>query len=43
MTKQEHESQRALVALSLLLCPVESRHDGKAHESKDHDPHDVRH
>ena len=42
MTQHEHESQRNLVALSLLLCSTGGRHEGKGHESK-HDPHDQRH
>ncbi len=37
MTQQEHNAQRDLVALSLLLCPL-SRHQGKGHDSKRHDP-----
>ena len=43
MTKQEHEAQRDLVARSLLFCPADVRHEGKGHEAKNHDPHDLRH
>ena len=42
MTQQEHEAQRHLVALSLLLHPV-GQHPAKGHETSDHDPHDLRH
>jgi hypothetical protein len=35
MTQQEHESQRRLVELSLLLCP-----DGGRHLPKGHDGHE---
>jgi hypothetical protein len=42
MTQQEHEAQRHLVALSLVLCP-EGRHQGKGHEARHPDPHDQRH
>lgn len=34
MTDQEHEAQRNLVTLSLLLCPDSGRHQGKGHDSK---------
>jgi hypothetical protein len=35
MTQQEHEAQRNLVMLSLLLCPPGGRHEGKGHDAKD--------
>ena len=35
MTHQEHQAQRNLVTLSLLLCPPGSRHQGKGHDAKD--------
>jgi hypothetical protein len=35
MTQHEHDAQRHLVALSLLLCPPGGRHPAKGHESKD--------
>jgi hypothetical protein len=34
MTPQEHEAQRQLVTLSLLLCPAGGRHHGKGHDAK---------
>ena len=37
MTRQEHEAQRTLVALSLLLCPLSGLHHGKGHDAKHHD------
>ena len=43
MTDQEHETQRNLVALSLLVCPPGSRHRGKGHEAAAHDDHDAHH
>jgi hypothetical protein len=43
MTVQEHEAQRNLVALSLMLCPTGGRHQGKGHESKGADFKDERH
>ena len=43
MTKQEHQAQRDLVALSLLVRPAEGRHEGKGHEATGHDRHDLRH
>ena len=43
MTDQEHDTQRNLVALSVLLCPPGSRHRGKGHESTDRDDRDAHH
>lgn len=42
MTQQEHEAQRQLVTLSLLLCPVGSGQQGKGHEAKDAGAHHPR-
>lgn len=39
MTLQEHEAQRLLVTLSLLLCPLDGRHPAKGHDSKEPDVH----
>jgi hypothetical protein len=39
MTEQEHQAQRHLVELSLLLCPAGGRHQPKGHEAKDADEH----
>lgn len=33
MTRQEHQAQRNLVALSLLLCPLSGTHPGKGHDA----------
>jgi hypothetical protein len=35
MTQQEHDAQRSLVKLSLLLCPPGGRHQGKGHDAND--------
>jgi hypothetical protein len=35
MTQQEHEAQRTLVTLSLLVCPKGGQHQGKGHDAKD--------
>ncbi|HET8953237.1 MAG TPA: hypothetical protein VFN44_22135 [Solirubrobacteraceae bacterium] len=43
MTDQEHDTQRNLVALSLLRCPPDSRHRGKGHESTDRNDRDGHH
>jgi hypothetical protein len=37
MTQEQHESQRTLVTLSLLICPKGGRHPGKGHDAKDID------
>jgi hypothetical protein len=37
MTQHEHEAQRNLVTLSLLLCPASGRHEGKGHNAKNPD------
>jgi hypothetical protein len=34
MTQQEHQTQRHLVELSLLLCPAGGRHQPKGHDTK---------
>jgi hypothetical protein len=34
MTQHDHEAQRNLVLLSLLLCPTGGRHQGKGHDAK---------
>ena len=39
MTQQEHQAQRHLVELSLLLCPAGGRHHPKGHDAKDADEH----
>jgi hypothetical protein len=39
MTQQEHEAQRQLVTLSLLLCPEGGRHLGKGHDAKQPEAH----
>jgi hypothetical protein len=43
MTQQEHEAQRNLVTLSLLVCPTADRHRDKGHDAKNSDSHDAHH
>ncbi|HET8755822.1 MAG TPA: hypothetical protein VFM58_07425 [Solirubrobacteraceae bacterium] len=37
MTQHEHEAQRHLVLLSLLVCPTGGRHKGKGHDARHFD------
>jgi hypothetical protein len=43
MSQQEHEAQRNLVALSLLVCPTGGRHQEKGHDAKTSDPQGPHH
>jgi hypothetical protein len=43
MTQQEHEAQRSLVALSLLLCPARGGHQEKGHDAPTSEPRGPHH
>ena len=43
MTQQEHEAQRNLVMLSLLVCPIGDRHRAQGHMANHAEPEDAHH